>query len=114
MRTCNNIYNTLIQREKYPPLSHCDSVSYNTSNPSESSPLSDTGKHRSGRVVLFLFVAMVSLLSLSCTKEDGDEGDSGNVVTYQEQEWDWGDSSKYNPGGFTLDTTWDGDTTIYF
>ena len=48
----NKWYNTLTQREKYPPLSDCNSVSYTTSLQCITSPAAH-GQPRAGGAFLF-------------------------------------------------------------
>jgi len=55
------------------------------------------------------------MLFLSCTKEPAPDN-GGSASSYNEQQWNWGDSSKwqYNGGGLLIDTAWDSDTTFFF
>lgn len=62
--------------------------------------------------------AILTILFLSCDKQEEKpqpkpEPEPRQISQYIVEDWDWGDSSK-STQSFTLDTTWDGDTTIYF
>lgn len=60
-------------------------------------------------------ILLLPFLFLSCSKQEG-----GQQSETFDQHPTWTDSNpdafwgKQQGGGFQLDTTWDGDTTIYF
>lgn len=110
--THENKYNTLIQRAKYPPLFHCSSVSYDSISKSlESLSLLDTGKHRIGRVVLFL---AIPLMLSACAKDETPKAEFENRTQYDDDNWSWVDTGKYAPQCFAHGVSWEADTTIYF
>lgn len=88
MQIRKRIYNILIQREKYPPLSHCNKISYNTCR-SANSTLLHTAYARVGRVSLFLLVTFIAFTFTSCTKDDGGDNVDTLDLQYHEQPFDW-------------------------
>ncbi len=90
-----------------PPITHSYSVSYSDKSKSTFlSALSVTEKHRSGRVVLFLSL-LLSLMATACGKEETTQNSKNS-----DQTSDWTEENA--TCGITIDTTWEGDTTIYF
>ena len=81
-----------IHREELPPpiVSNSYCVYYNSLNNNElrTTP-SGARRRRFGGVFLFVFVAMVTLLAVSCTKDEGDNSGDSAVMQYHEQEWNW-------------------------
>lgn len=65
-------------------------------------------------VRLILPLSFFALLFASCDKDNGaSTKDTSGAASYNEQDWNW---NKLPGGGITLtiDTAWDGDTTINF
>ena len=94
-----------------PPVRCSYSVNYN--NISKLSTLSNTGKHRGGRVVLFLPL-LLCLMATACGKEEIPE----TIETLTPHPTWYGDSNNFwqnsLPCGLSLDTAWDGDTIIQY
>lgn len=94
MRIRKKTYNTLILREKYPPLFHCSRISYNTHG-SVPSTLPNAEKTCVGRVSFFIiFTLILSAFLTGCEKEPSSVPNDDGTSQYNEQDWSWDDSSK--------------------
>lgn len=94
-----------------PPTNICNSVSYKYSQPTVApSALLRTDRTRVGRVFLSMFLA-ATLPTLAACGKDGQSSTSDSTAHYRETHWNW---DKTTPGGLRIDTTWAGDTIIYF
>lgn len=94
-----------------PPINNWYSVSYKYSQPTVApSALLRTDRTRVGRVFLSMFLA-ATLPTLAACGKDGQSSTSDSTAHYRETHWNW---DKTTPGGLRIDTTWAGDTIIYF